>query len=582
MRFTPSAIILLAGLGLSLPSAAQDAPASPPAAPPSTYDEVQALIERMQGQIEKMNRASQERDDALRFLEQQIDAATGRISGERETADALRQKTEELSTETEVLAETREELSAELQRVTEERDLLLASLRAQIDELTGLLTEERRQGAILRRESETLTAERDLMQGERERLAAEMDEIERARATDRAELARLSADIEALGRVRAELEQEILALADARNASAERLVRLEAELTTARDRSRELQARLATAEERTALAQAEAGRRAEQVAALEAARADDDARVAGLTADIEALEAVRADLERQILTLADARSAGTDRLAALEAELSAARDQRLELEARLSTAEERTALAQASLGASEGRIEDLARLLGEQSKALSEAESEIGRLIEQRNALVGQMLSMEAELAVAQGSGELHLAMVADLTRRLNEALADKAKYEELASYRSDFFARLRDVLGDRQDVRIVGDRFVFQSELLFPSGQARLDPSGQASLRQLASSLKDVAATIPDDINWILRVDGHTDRVPIATAAFASNWQLSTARAISVVEFLVREGVPPQRLAATGFGEFQPLDARDDEFAYRRNRRIEFKLTEG
>ena len=141
-------------------------------------------------------------------------------------------------------------------------------------------------------------------------------------------------------------------------------------------------------------------------------------------------------------------------------------------------------------------------------------------------------------------------------------------------------FGRLREVLGGRPGIRVEGDRFVFQSEVLFASGSAELETEGQEQMAQLAATLLEIAREIPDDIAWILRVDGHTDRIPIHTPQFASNWELSTSRAISVVRFLTSQGVPPEKLAATGFGEFQPLDPRDDEIALRRNRRIELKLT--
>jgi chemotaxis protein MotB len=166
---------------------------------------------------------------------------------------------------------------------------------------------------------------------------------------------------------------------------------------------------------------------------------------------------------------------------------------------------------------------------------------------------------------------------IANLGQRLNTALASKV--QELAGYRSEFFGRLRKVLGNRQGIQIVGDRFVFQSEVLFASGSDELAPAGRLQMAKLGETLKEISAGIPSDINWVLRVDGHTDRIPIKTLQFPSNWELSAARAISVVKFLVSQGIPANRFAATGFGEFQPLDARNDEFAFRRNRRIELKL---
>jgi len=152
---------------------------------------------------------------------------------------------------------------------------------------------------------------------------------------------------------------------------------------------------------------------------------------------------------------------------------------------------------------------------------------------------------------------------------------------QELSRYRSEFFGRLRDVLGDRKDIRIVGDRFVFQSEVLFASGEAELGQAGKEQLAALARTLLDIAERIPDELNWVLRVDGHTDKLPISTEKFPSNWELSTARAISVTRFLQQQGIPPERLAATGFAEYQPLDESNTPEAFRRNRRIELKLTQ-
>jgi chemotaxis protein MotB len=158
-------------------------------------------------------------------------------------------------------------------------------------------------------------------------------------------------------------------------------------------------------------------------------------------------------------------------------------------------------------------------------------------------------------------------------------ALAQRV--QELSRYRSEFFGRLRAILGNRPDIRVVGDRFVFQSEVFFDAGQAVLKPEGRAEVDKIASALVELEKQIPADIGWVMRVDGHTDVRPIASAQFPSNWELSSARAIAVVQYMMSRGVSPQRLVAAGFGEFQPLDPAQNEDAYRRNRRIELKLTE-
>jgi chemotaxis protein MotB len=166
---------------------------------------------------------------------------------------------------------------------------------------------------------------------------------------------------------------------------------------------------------------------------------------------------------------------------------------------------------------------------------------------------------------------------LADLGQRLNVALAQRV--QELSRFRSDFFGRLRDILGNRPDIRIVGDRFVLQSEVFFDVGQSVLKPEGRTELDKIAAVLLDVTQKIPQDIAWVLRVDGHTDVRPIG--GNRTNWDLSAARAIAVVQYLISKGLPPQRLVAAGFGEFQPIDTGTTEEAYSRNRRIELKLTE-
>ena len=190
-----------------------------------------------------------------------------------------------------------------------------------------------------------------------------------------------------------------------------------------------------------------------------------------------------------------------------------------------------------------------------------------------------QLAAIETALDASEKKDKEAQNKIADLGQRLNVALAQKV--QELTKYRSDFFGKLREILGNRPDMRIVGDRFVLQSEVFFDSSKADLKPEGDAELDKVAAALIELEKQIPADIPWVLRVDGHTDVRPITGGQFKSNWQLSAARAIAVVQYLVGKGVAPQRLVAAGFGEFQPIDTGTTEDAYRRNRRIEFKLTE-
>jgi chemotaxis protein MotB len=396
-------LIFPLALAVALPALAQQAPSA---------EDVEALLARMQQQLERMSEAAAERDRALKFLEQQIEAATGRLSATGQTAESLKQSKAELETRLESLAADREQLQARLQTLEDERDRKIRELTSRLEQLTAML---------------------------------------------------------------GGLEQEKAGLG-------------------------------------------------QKLAAAEAARAAD-----------------------------------ADRLAALEQEV-ARRDRRIaELEARLAELEAGLGEREAKLGASAAEIDRLNRLLG---------------------TTTSQLQRVAAALESSQAEVDTQKLVIADLGARLNAALLQQV--EQLEQYRSEFFGRLRKILGERPDVVIVGDRFVFPSELLFPSGSARLEPDGEAQLERLAATLREVAATIPPDIDWVLRVDGHTDRRPVGPGSpFRSNWELSTARAISVVEFLIGKGIPPERLVAAGFGEYRPLDPGDDETAFRRNRRIEFKLTE-
>jgi chemotaxis protein MotB len=212
-------------------------------------------------------------------------------------------------------------------------------------------------------------------------------------------------------------------------------------------------------------------------------------------------------------------------------------------------------------------------------RQLSEEDTQIATLNENIKALQEQLAQISAALDLANAKSKEDQAKIDELGNKLNVALAQKV--EELARYRSEFFGRLKEILGDRPDIRIVGDRFVFQSEVLFAPASAVLAESARAQLTPVVNALREIQSQIPPGIAWVLEVEGHTDVRPINSTAFHSNWDLSTARAVSVVNFLVDQGIPAEHLSAAGFGEFQPLDRGTNEDAYKKNRRIELKLTQ-
>ena len=226
-----------------------------------------------------------------------------------------------------------------------------------------------------------------------------------------------------------------------------------------------------------------------------------------------------------------------------------------------------------------GQNTELCKALESERQISSRAQAMIEILNQQIAALRRQLSALEEALQASEKNNKDLQTKLADLGQRLNVALAQRI--QELSRYRSEFFGRLRAILGNRPDIRIVGDRFVFQSEVFFDTGQAVLLPEGRNELDQVAAALVDLDRQIPADLPWVLRVDGHTDSRPITSPQFPSNWELSSARAIAVVQYLISKGVSPQRLVAAGFGEFQPIDPAKTDEAYQRNRRIELKLTE-
>ena len=262
-----------------------------------------------------------------------------------------------------------------------------------------------------------------------------------------------------------------------------------------------------------------------------------------------------------------------DSLANLQASLSAAESERTRLQQLLAQGAGAGAQASERIGALSGELDSERQL---SQRALSQVEL----LNQQIAALRKQIGALEDALNVSEARDRESNTKIADLGRRLNVALAQRV--QELNRYRSDFFGRLREILSDRENIRIVGDRFVFQSEVLFPSGSQIINDAGRVEMKKLADALIELQKEIPPEINWVLRVDGHTDNRPLSGAGrYQDNWELSSARSTSVVKFLIENGVPSNRLVAAGFGEFQPLDATDTEEARNKNRRIELKLTE-
>lgn len=280
----------------------------------------------------------------------------------------------------------------------------------------------------------------------------------------------------------------------------------------------------------------------------------------------------------QALTGRDEQLAALNaQLAQLADELSIAHDENAALELRITGLEtERDALSGALIMA-QTQSDALTAELEEQRQLSDESMQAVLLLNQQIQVLRDQIATLNAALDAAEVRAAEAEAQVINLGERLNAALAERAA--ELAVYRSDFFGRLRAILGNRTGVRVVGDRFVFETDVLFPSGSAALSSEGRESLRPIAAAIIQLTDEIPDDLEWVIRIDGHTDPLPIRTT-YASNWHLSAARAISVVNWMEDLGVPSERLVAAGFGEHYPLvDGRSAE-ANAQNRRIELKLT--
>jgi chemotaxis protein MotB len=409
---------------------------------------------------------------------------------------------------------------------------------------------------------------------------SDMLSLERGRSSDmRASIAQLTHDLQAATAARDALAQQLGALrSSAEQAAADRdALKSERDKLAAQLADAQLQAQSAAARTQQLQASiAEAAGRSDtadqQSANLSVQLADAQRQLAAAQDQLKQMQAQIAALDRTVSADKDTIQARLSDLAKLNQQVQALTALRDELERQAQDAAARATTEQQ-------RREATAAQLADERKFSDSARAQIALMTQQIEQLRSQLQAVAKALDLTVKEGRNKDAQIVELGKRLNTALA--AKVEELQRYRSEFFGRLREVLQNQPGIQIVGDRFVFQSEVLFPTGSAELTGSGADQINKLAATLKEIAAKIPSDLPWVLRVDGHADKQPITGGTFASNWELSTQRAVNVVKLLIRDSVPPNHLAATGFADFQPLATGDTPEDYAKNRRIELRLTD-
>jgi chemotaxis protein MotB len=550
------------------------------------------------------------RDEALSRLQQQISELGDLLALERETGAELRLNVAQLSSELQASIASRDALTAQIGQLTNQRDQLEDLLAAAVSNQATLRQriveiESSRDGLDLRvaqvlSERDALLAklravesEANLVKAERDELSAGMADALKVMDANRdtiklqlSDLESLRRDIAALDKVRKELEAEVTELAAARAAMETELRgALAGAEQTQRDLEIERESARLTREEMAALTE-KLKLKTDELAAARKSGALTEGDLSEARDLLGDMLAKLAATRRSNNVLAKEGEDQKASIAELTALLSQSRDQTAALTTEIEAADRRTALAQKTIKERDVRLEELLSnynlsldQLTDEQRLSAAARQEVALLNRQLLALRQQIASLQQALEASEAESAAQNVKILDLGSRLNKALASKV--QELARFRSEFFGRLREVLRNRQDIRVVGDRFVFQSEVLFESASATIAQDGESELRRLAVALNEIAPKIPENLNWILQVEGHTDSIPIFNEQFRNNWELSAARAISVVQFLIREGIPAERLSATGYGEFQPIDQRKDRIGNRRNRRIEMKLTQ-
>jgi chemotaxis protein MotB len=550
------------------------------------------------------------RDEALGKLQQEISELSEILALERESGGELRLNVAQLSDELQASIAARDTLSNQVSQLLNQRDQLedhLAASRTERTTLSRRVVEIQTSSEGLKTHIAEIISKRDallaklnaveeranLVKAERDELDASIADalkvLELNQETIKLQLRDLESlrrDIAALNSVRESLEDEVTELAALRNL-------LEAQLREARQTAdsaqRDLEAQLESARltqqelssilEKLDLNHKELAASVRRTALSERDVADARALLKTMLAKIASERQRNHGLERD-------KAAQATNIVEITALLGAARDQTKILTSKLAEAGRQTVLVQRSIKERDIRLEDLLSnynlsldQLTDEQKASRAARQQVALLNRQLLALRQQLGALQQVLDASNAASAAQNVRILDLGKRLNKALASKV--QELARFRSEFFGRLREVLKNRQDIHVVGDRFVFQSEVLFESASATIAAKGKSELQRLAGALNEIGPKIPNAIQWILQVEGHTDQIPIANGQFRSNWDLSAARAISVVQFLIRQGVPAHRLSASGYGQFQPVDNRHDEIGNRRNRRIEMKLTQ-
>jgi chemotaxis protein MotB len=499
------------------------------------------------------------RDETVGRLNRQVSELTDRLALEQDSGRDLKTRIDRLSADLEGSARERTDLGNRLAAVQQDRDAIDRQLRTalgQVETLTGGTTDrdaqlqeatrvirdnqatierQRRELAQLQSDLATLrtgTQDRDLTVGN---LSTALDASRKEASDLGAELDRTRTDLDRTQAERDRTQQDLKAGQERAQALETQLTASQQDVKAGQERAQALETQLATSQQ-----------------------------------DIKAGQQRAQALESQLAASQQDVKAGQDRAQTLESQVAASQKDVQDLTARIAQLDSRIAELSGTL--------DRATAALATEKSTSEGERSRGEQLAAEAAALRQQLSdIESTLRNSEKTVGDKDVEIANLNSRLNQALVRRV--DELSRSRSVFFGRLRDVLGERQDVRVVGDRFVFQSEVLFPVGSADLQPGGEEQLATFAGTLKRIAAQFPPDVDWLLRIDGHTDRQPITGGPFPTNWQLSTARALSVLNYLSSQGIPPQRMAAAGFGEWQPLDTGNTPEAYRRNRRIELRL---